>query len=129
MSSYQNPPEDPFASNTGDSAPPPHMKEDIPNAKASMILGICSLVAVVVCCFTGLVGLVLGIIGFVMATKGEKLLQAEPDRWTGTSQSNLKTGKITSLIGLIVNGLGVVWTIISMIINGAVGMSQYMDMF
>lgn len=118
MSSYQNPPEDPFATNTGHSAPP--MKEDLPNAQSSMIMGIISLVSVVVLCGSGVVGLILGIIAMVQAKKNEEMIAAEPDRWTESSKSNLKTGKITGLIGVIVNGLGVIFWIIYFIAIAAV---------
>ncbi len=88
-------------------------KQTLPNATAVLVLGICS---IVFSCF--FVGLVLGIIGLVLSTKGRKLYKENPDLYEGYGQLN--AGWIMSIIGTIMGGLYVLyWLIIVAIIGGA----------
>lgn len=80
-------------------------KETLPNATAVLVLGICS---IVFGCF--FVGLVLGIIGIVIAGKGRKLYKEDPAHWDG--YSSLNAGYIMSIIGTVIGGLYVLYFII-----------------
>lgn len=76
-------------------------QQQLPNATAVLVMGILSIV------MCG-IGVVLGIIGLVLANKDTKLYNASPDLYTSGSYSNLRTGKICSVIGVILSGLFII---------------------
>ena len=80
-------------------------KQTLPNATAVLVLGICS---IVFGCF--FVGLILGIIGIALASKGRKMYQADPNLYDG--YGSLNAGFIMSIIGTILGGLYVVYVVI-----------------
>lgn len=80
-------------------------KQKLPNALAVLILGILSIPG---CCFY-CIGLVFGIIALVLAKKDTALYNANPDNYDG--YSNVKTGRILAIIGIVLN----VMTLISII--------------
>ena len=77
---------------------PYNAQQPLPNATAVLVLGILSIVL----CF---IGVVLAIIALVLAGKDNRLYAASPEVYTPGSYNNLKTGRICSIIGLILNGL------------------------
>ena len=83
-------------------------KQKLPNATAVLILGILSIVG---CCVYA-VGIVFSIIALVMAKKDMVLYAANPEAYD--NYSNLKTGRILAIIGLILNIVYVI-TIIAVI--------------
>ena len=87
-------------------------KTAAPYAVTSMVLGIAS---IVFGCF--LVGLVLGIIGLVLANKGYSIYNLSPQSYTG--EGMLKAGKITSIIGIVFGGIYLIWFIIATVILGS----------
>ena len=82
-----------------------------PYAVAALILGIASLA-------TGclMIGLVLGIVGLVLANKGTKIVQSAPESFEGVGM--LKAGRITSIIGIVFGGIN---TLVGFIIMAATG--------
>ena len=98
--------------------PTPHsttQKTPLPNATAVLVLGICSIV------FSCLGGVILGIIGLVLAGKGRKLYKANPEAYDGWGQLN--AGWIMSIIGTILGGLYVIYYIVWVLIFGAAAVS------
>lgn len=89
---------------------------NLPNATAALVLGIISLVGAL--CY-GIVGVVCGIIGLVLANKDRKLYQAAPELYSSSSYSTLNAGRVCSLIGLILGSLVVVIMIFYIIFFGA----------
>jgi hypothetical protein len=75
--------------------------QPLPNATISLVLGILS---IVICG----VGFVLGIIGLVMAKRDITLYTNNPGVYSESSYNNTKTGRICSIIGIIVSALFVV---------------------
>jgi M penetrans paralogue family 26 len=73
-------------------------QQPLPNATVSLVLGILS---IVICG----IGVVLGIIGIVMANKDIAMYKNNPGVYTEASFNNTKTGRICSIIGLILNSL------------------------
>lgn len=98
---------------------PNQIKPNAPNAVASLVLGILSLA---IGCLG--VGLILGIIGLVLASKGTKEYNANPERYKG--EGMLKAGKIMSIIGIVLSGIA----FIAMLISGAglFAMFEFLDM-
>jgi len=91
-------------------------KQQLPNATAVLVLGICSIV------FSCLgVGLVLGIIGLVLASKGRKMYKENPSIYEGNG--SLTAGFITSIIGTCIGGIYAIYYIIAVAILGGVAMS------
>lgn len=92
----------------------------LPNATASLVLGILSIVF----CFTyGVIGVILGIIGLVLANKDRKLYLSNPGAYSADSYKNSNAGRTCSIIGLILSGLFFLFAIV--VIVFAVSMSTF----
>lgn len=92
----------------------PVAQEQVPNATTILVLGIISLV------FCGIVGLVCGIIGLNLAGKAKAIYEANPSRYTTGSYSNVTSGRICSLIGVILSSVAMFFLIIYLIFVFAV---------
>jgi hypothetical protein len=87
-------------------------KPTLPNAVPVLVLGICS---IVFGCF--MVGVILGIIGIVLSSKGRKLYKDNPSAYEGYGMLN--AGFIMSIIGTVLGGLYTIyWVIVVLIIGG-----------
>ena len=73
-------------------------RSTLPNATASLVLGILSIVT---CCCYGIIGLPMGIIALVLGNKAIKVFNENPDVYT--SVGNAKAGKVLGIIGIIFN--------------------------
>lgn len=82
-------------------------KQKLPHSQSALILGIVSIITA--CCCNGLPGLIIGFIGLSKAKKAIKLYDENPDQYL--SRGNADTGKITSIIGLVIGGLFTLWMI------------------
>lgn len=83
-------------------------KQKLPHSQSSLILGISSIITS--CCCSGLpIGLILGIIGMMQAKKAKAIHDENPEMYTGIK--NAETGRITSLIGLILGVIGTLYMI------------------
>lgn len=87
-------------------------KQMLPNATTVLVLGICS---IVFSCF--FVGLILGIIALVIASKPRKMYKETPDIYDG--YSSLNAGYIMSIIGIALGGLYAIYWIIWVVILGS----------
>lgn len=88
-------------------------KQQLPNSTLVLVFGILSIVG---CCCWGIVGLVFGIIAMVMAQKATELYNANPEIYTG--YSNVKTGKILAIIGIVLSTLMVLTYIVMLSMFG-----------
>ncbi len=89
---------------------------NLPNATAALVLGIISLVGAL--CY-GIVGVICGIIGLILANKDRKLYQATPELYSTSSYSTLNAGRVCSIIGLILGGIVVLILLFYIIFFGA----------
>lgn len=90
---------------------PFQMQKNAPNAVAALVLGILS----VVCgCF--FVGLIFGIIGLILASKGMKICALEPADYKNVGMLN--AGKVLSIIGIVLSGVALIWAIVSAALLG-----------
>lgn len=97
-------------------------KQKLPHSQSALILGIISIITA--CCCNGLPGIVLGIIGMNEAKKAKRIHDENPDMYDGLNNAN--TGRITSIIGLV---LGIILLIVSIIwIISLGGIEGYMEM-
>ena len=93
-------------------------KQKLPNALAVLILGILSIPS---CCFYG-IGLVFGIIALVLAKKDTAIYALNPDGYDGFS--NIKTGKILAIIGIVLSAIYIVLIIAVVAIFGMAALSD-----
>jgi ABC-type phosphate transport system permease subunit len=93
-----------------------NQKQLLPNSTVVLVLGICS---IVFGCF--FVGLVLGIIGVSLSSKGRKMYKDNPEMYEG--YGILNAGWIMSVIGIVLSGLYTFYWIIAVAILGGVGFS------
>jgi len=91
-------------------------KSDIPNATTVLVLGIVSIA--VGWCF-GIIGIALATVGLLLSNKAKLLYQHSPDTYSASSYKNLETGRICSIIGLIVSAVCFIIEIITLVIIGA----------
>jgi hypothetical protein len=97
----------------------------IPNSTAVLVLGILS---IVLCFCYGLIGLVLGIIALVLASKGTVLYKENPSAYTQSSFNNMKAGRICGIIGLSLSALYLIFIVIYILILGAAFAAMPWDM-
>jgi ABC-type phosphate transport system permease subunit len=77
-------------------------QQPLPNANTVLVLGIISILS---CFWFSLIGLTLGIIALVMASKSNKLFQQNPKMYTQASYKNLKAGKVCAIIGTCLSAI------------------------
>ena len=97
----------------------------VPNSTAVLVLGILS---IVLCFCYGLIGLVLGIIALVLASKGTVLYKTNPSAYTQSSFNNMKAGRICGIIGLSLSALYLIFIVIYILILGAAFAAMPWDM-
>lgn len=91
------------------------VKESLPNATATLVLGILSIVA---CMCYGLPGFVLGIVALAISGKSVRLYKENPEKWL--DYGNLKAGRITAIIGLSLSAVALLIMIIYIAIVGGI---------
>ena len=96
-------------------------QQKLPNATTSLVLGIISFIAC--CCSAGIGGLIFSGIALFLVNKDEKLYKTQPELYSNYSQ--LKTSKIIAIIGLVLAGLSLIWSVYSIISVG--GWDAYME--
>ena len=91
----------------------------IPNSQGILILGIFSLVTTFCCFGIGVVGLALGIIAVVLSSKASDVYEQNPKAYTEASYKNMNGGKICGIIGIVANGVMILFAIVYLIVVGA----------
>ena len=95
-------------------------QQKLPNAQTVLILGIVAILGT--CCCNGIVGVICGLIGMNLYNKDNKLYQQNPEQYL--DYSNLSTGRILCIIGLVIGVLSVIWTVY---VLSTGGFDAYMD--
>lgn len=95
-------------------------KQKLPNATVVLILGILSILT---CCCWGLIGLILGIVALVLASKDSKMYAENPEIYEG--YSNLITGRVLAIIGIILSSIYLIFTVYMMVFVGEEGMKDF----
>ena len=99
-------------------------KQQLPNATLILVFGILSIIT---CCCYGIIGLPLGIIALVLARKATAIYAENPELYTGFQ--NVKTGKILAIIGIILNGIYLIYAIWLYSTVGVEGLQEIQDEF
>jgi len=103
----------------------------LPNATASLVLGILSIV-MFWCCY-GVIGLILGIIGLILGNKAVALYKQSPDMYSEASFKNANAGRICSIIGLALCAMIVIliiafWSTIAALLGGFLPWSDLLNL-
>jgi hypothetical protein len=77
-------------------------QQNLPNSTIALILGIISIPG---CCCYGVLGLILGIIAWVLGGGDVKKYKLNPNQYSISSYKNANAGKICGLIGAILGAL------------------------
>src|SRR5690606_8090451 len=96
-------------------------KQTLPNSTLVLILGILSILT---CCCVGIPGLILGIVALVLAKQARETYLVNPELYTG--YSNVKTGKILAIVGIVISSIYVIYVLGVLIFYG--GMDGLMEM-
>ena len=83
------------------------IKEKLPYSQSALILGILSIVTA--CCCGGFIGLIFGFIGLNNSNKAIAIHYENPESFDGINNAN--TGRITSIIGIVVGLISAAWLI------------------
>lgn len=86
-------------------------QEGLPGAGGVLALGILSIV------FAGLIGLILGIIGINNAKRAISQYEAQPDRYSESSLSQVKGGRICAIIGTSLSAFALLVLILVLVIG------------
>ncbi|MFN7912552.1 MAG: CCC motif membrane protein [Bacteroidota bacterium] len=97
----------------------------LPNSTAVLVLGILSIVT---CFCYGIIGIILGIIALILASKATTLYKENPNAYLLASYNNMKGGKICAIIGLCLSGLYIIFIIAYILIIGAALTAMPWDM-
>ncbi|SDW78405.1 hypothetical protein SAMN05444411_102166 [Lutibacter oricola] len=84
-------------------------RQKLPHSQSALIYGIVSIVTA--CCCMGLPGLIFGLIGLNNSKKAMAIYNEDPSQYIG--EGNANTGKITSIIGIVLGVIFVIQTIYS----------------
>lgn len=95
------------------------MVSNLPNATTVLVLGILSILG---CCCYGVIGIVCGTIGLVLAKKDMALYNQNPTAYN--NYSNLNTGRILCIIGLILSVLTLIINIVMLAMYGFGGIQE-----
>lgn len=96
--------------------------KQLPNATATLVLGICSILSG--CLF---IGLICGIVGLTISAKSKQLYLQNPTEYEGYGMLN--AGRIMSVIGIVLGSLSIVYYLIAALFIGAIGFAAFPWMF
>lgn len=83
-------------------------QQPLPNATVVLIL---SILSIPTCCCYGIVGLALGITAFILANKDKALYESNPSMYTTGSYSNINTGRVIAIIGMVLGAIYLLFSI------------------
>lgn len=81
-------------------------QQKLPNSTLILVFGVLSIVT---CCCYGVLGLIFGITALVLAKKAIAVYNENPEDYSDLS--NVKTGKILAIIGIILSVLAAIYFI------------------
>lgn len=94
---------------------------NLPNATGALVLGIISIVGSF--CY-GIVGLICGIVGLVLANRDRKLYREAPEIYSTSSFSTSSAGRTCCIIGIVLSSLIIVVVIFYIILFMGLAGSQ-----
>ncbi|MDG2342999.1 MAG: CCC motif membrane protein [Flavobacteriales bacterium] len=95
-----------------------NQQETLGNSTTILVLGILSIFPGVAC--VGIVGVVLGIITLAMSKKTKIEIENNPGKYTDSSITLQKAGRICGIIGLSLSSIYLIFWIVYFVIIGAI---------
>lgn len=90
-------------------------QQSLPNATIALVLGILSIPG---CCCYGILGLILGIIAWVLAKGDINKFYQYPGAYSESSLKNAKAGKVCGIIGTVLGAIYIIMLIIGIALFG-----------
>ena len=94
---------------------PMGMLQALPNATASLVLGI---ISIPTCFCYGIIGMACGVIAIILGSKAVKLYKSNPGIYNPSSYNNANAGKICGIIGTILSALFLVYIVVVLLFYG-----------
>ena len=102
---------------------------ELPSAKSAYTLGLVGMIlSFICCCFIHVVGLVLGIIGFMKSKEAIAAYEANPSGYDEKSYKKAKMAKTFSIVAMIFGVLWLVWAIINYTLHPFGNTYDYQEM-
>ncbi|MCS3870954.1 hypothetical protein J3D55_003870 [Chryseobacterium ginsenosidimutans] len=95
------------------------MNQKLPNATVVLVLGI---VSIATCCCYGIIGLIVAIIGLVLAKKDLALYKLNPEEYS--NYGNLNVGRILCIIGIVLNVISLIYYVYAIMSVGVDALSN-----
>jgi len=92
------------------------MQQQLPNTTGILVMGI---ISIATCWCYGVVGITLGIISLILASKAKQLYINNPGLYSESSYKNMNAGRICAIIGLSLSALYIIIVIVYFLIIGA----------
>ena len=96
----------------------PNQQETLPKSTTVLVLGILSIFPGIAC--VGIAGVVLGIITLVISKKTKIEIENNPGKYTDSSITLQKAGRICGIIGLSLSSLYFIFWIVYFVIIGTI---------
>ena len=100
------------------------MNQKLPNATATLVLGILSIVT---CWCYGILGIILGIVALVISKKAVQMYKESPESYS--DYGNVKAGRITAIIGISLSALVIIYAIVMIAFIGIGGFQEMMEQY
>src|SRR4029079_16873419 len=94
---------------------------NLPNATSVLVLGIIAIIGSF--CY-GIVGLICGIIGLILANRDKKLYNESPGLYSPSSYGTSSAGRTCSIIGIVLSSLIIIVVIFYVILIGSLLSTQ-----
>lgn len=101
--------------------PNQNIQQNLPNATGALVLGIISIVGSF--CY-GIVGLICGIVGLILANKDKRLYREAPELYSNSSFGTSNAGRTCSIIGIVLSSLIVIFVIFWIIMFAGLATNQ-----
>ena len=102
-----------------------NQQTNLRDAKTAQILGVVSIVITFcTCCYGGVAGIILGVLGMTKAKNAIAEYNANPSMYLQKSYNQAKTAKTLSIVGIVIGVLGILYVIIALIFGFAAALTD-----
>jgi hypothetical protein len=103
--------------------------KELPGAKSAYTLGLVGMIlSFICCCFIHLVGLVLGIIGFMKSKEAIAAYEADPTSYDEAMYKKAKMARTFSIVAMIFGIIWLIWAIVNLAFHPFGNTYDYQEM-
>ncbi len=103
--------------------------KELAGAKSAYTLGLVGMIlSFICCCFIHMVGLVLGIIGFMKSKEAIAAYEADPSSYDEAMYKKAKLARTFSIVAMIFGIIWLVWAIVNMVFHPFGNSYDYQEM-